>query len=107
MKTAEEIERLELLADCHFQNSKDDMDARELFGYGFKCGYEESKWISVKERLPEEADRPYRVLVIETFKHPKGDYNGQNKISVFQDRTVRSFPDMFTHWQPLPTPPTK
>jgi hypothetical protein len=93
MKTAEE--RLEYLIDSHFQNVKDDMEWRDVFKYGFECGYTQPKWISVEEP-PEE----YEWVI---------GCNDEHKSS-FQTRLEEDGRWIKernpTHWMPLPTPPT-
>lgn len=59
---------------------------------------DKSEWISVNDGLPEER---IQVLAINGFKKIRQvswmEYTGQNK---------EWFLETFTHWQPLPQPPT-
>ena len=63
------------------------------------------KWISVKERLPKEEG-----LYLVFRKHPeKGTYKYEIETLKRNDKGNLFWYDylFITHWQPLPTPPTK
>jgi hypothetical protein len=101
----QEDERLEYLIDSHFQNVKDDMEWRDVFKYGFECGYTQSQWISVEDKLP---DVGLEVLC----------FNPDAEIKIFicfrtknhwceQDSDFETYNEWnITLWQPI-TPPTK
>jgi len=67
------------------------------------------KWISVEERLPEKTKRENsdKVLVFKT------DINGNKGTALMSYNHLQGFWNTMTgtckvtHWQPLPTPPTK
>lgn len=64
---------------------------------------EQPRWISVEERLPEEA---VRVLVrLSGIKPPIG-FPRMDTDRVVDGRWMRWF-DLVTHWMPLPEPPTE
>lgn len=62
--------------------------------------FAEPRWISVEERLPTEADaNPYEsVLAI-----AKDDGFARSWVWDLVER----YPNWFTHWMPLPKPPTE
>jgi hypothetical protein len=60
------------------------------------------EWISVKDKLPEEKDKPYQVAGICTKKYVGGNYDGQGKKGIYQDWVIRTWPNNYTHWMPLP-----
>lgn len=84
----------------------DNFTATEIaYKSGYKSGYEQGmkdaadtnvgcKWISVKERLPEDKKDEYVLVVC--------DYHG--KISV-ETRKKWNIDSSVTHWMPLPEPP--
>lgn len=63
-------------------------------------------WIPVGERLPEERERPYQVIVVCGKQH--GDdsmYPGRGVRRFQQDWVVRRWPQNFTHWmEAMPWP---
>lgn len=63
-------------------------------------------WISVKDRLPEERDHPYQVIVCAVKQYdPKSMYAGLNQRRFLQDWVVRRWPQNFTHWmEAMPWP---
>lgn len=62
-------------------------------------GYIKQKWISVDERLPEDADE--RVLVYIVSERSYTELDTDRFVGV---RWVR-WGDEVTHWMPLPEPP--
>lgn len=73
--------------------------ARYGASWAFQWFAKQSQWISVKERLPENAGlylisktpdprRTVEYLIDVTFYHPQSPFN-----------------EFTTHWQPLPEPP--
>ena len=64
------------------------------------CWSEQTNWISVKDRLPEE---DVRVLV---WLNTNRSYTKIDTDRRFEGKWVRWVSDV-THWMPLPAPPTE
>lgn len=64
------------------------------------------RWIPVGDRLPEEREQPYQVIVCAVKQHdPKSMYAGLNQRRFLQDWVVRRWPQNFTHWmEAMPWP---
>lgn len=63
-------------------------------------------WISVDERLPDERENAYQVIVcaVKTYDS-KSMYAGLNQRRFLQDWVVRRWPQNFTHWmEAMPWP---
>lgn len=56
-------------------------------------------WISINERLPEEREAAYQVIVV-CAKEYDGNYKGKGLRRFMQDWVVRRWPQNFTHWMP-------
>ena len=99
MKTAEEI----LSKHNPFQNNNGNT---EYFTQNIIDAMEEyanqSKWISVDERLPEDEEECIITngIVVEVAQMYGGEF------CVIYDLKAAIINDV-THWQPLPNPPTK
>lgn len=61
------------------------------------------KWISVKDRLPEEADR--YLCNIKSFAFPGLFYQAILKYDKHGFQEGHIYTDDVTHWMPLPEPP--
>lgn len=72
---------------------------KQLFDSGYQCGIEDAqpKWISVKDRLPEEGQY---VLIYSNYVSGYGIRISQ----YFHNRFSMGNTDT-THWMPLPEPP--
>jgi hypothetical protein len=67
-----------------------------------RAGYRKQEWISVEERLPEDADERVLVYIVS-----KRSYTELDTDRFVGGRWVR-WGDEVTHWMPLPeTPKTK
>lgn len=87
------------MADGPGKGSLGDRILKAMEEYKSQCSPVESKWVSVKERLPKYGQR---VLT----------YNPTNEISDEEIRVIMygsvagGFPSSVTHWQPLPELPS-
>lgn len=64
------------------------------------------RWIPATERLPEERERPYQVIVACVKQHDADSMYGGKGVRRFQqDWVVRRWPQNFTHWmEAMPWP---
>ena len=66
---------------------------------------ENNNWISVEERLPEDAD--HEVLAIDVNSYAIGEYHLAFYGFEMPERWCDNYRNAIqvTHWQPLPSPP--
>lgn len=67
----------------------------------------EQGWISVKDELPPEGPKAYRVIAVCVKQYGADtNYAGQGIKGVYQDWVIRLWPHNFQYWMRLlPTPP--
>lgn len=64
------------------------------------------EWISVKDKLPEFSENV--LIAIDTdYVILMGQLKSNGWIIYYADGRKFSGPDIITHWQPLPEPPSK
>ena len=81
------------------------MKIYEATEQAYKNGYEagKPKWISVKERLPEEDD--FYFCCVKSFCYPGRIYTNILAYDKGGFKEGRIYTDDVTHWMPLPEPP--
>ena len=103
------------LMNCHtefYENAELYTDYQDMAENLYNAGYRKQEWISVDERLPEEAGRAYLVWDNVQATVKKRFFN---RIPV--NMPVETYPyireyfgnvsdhERYTHWMPLPEPP--
>ena len=64
-------------------------------------GDSEMKWIYTKDKLPQQAEKPYQVIAA-TTKPAEENMRGKAKMGFYQDWVVRQWPENFIAWMPAP-----
>jgi Protein of unknown function (DUF551). len=103
-KIAEIIRRFDLRNDNGYDHDLDNLDVQILLDELEQACVEidrlkNGRWISVKERLPENGRR---VMVIDKHENQTIAWCEHGR---FWPDNLQFSPSMITHWQPLPEPP--
>lgn len=76
---------------------------RDQYFKGYKDGKRDAqKWISVKDRLPEDGER---VLTLDEYGDIRIEQYGEQEYDWFDDGTGLNSMTTILYWMPLPEPP--
>lgn len=75
----------------------------DLIAYVERLEAKQPKWISVKDRLPNEKDASEEGLILCVLADKAGNPTSERRAWHWEN--IVDMADCFTHWMPLPEPP--